>query len=84
MKPSEHKTVQARILKYAEEIVWTVVPGEEAEARRGFDPQVPPRDRPCLFGDVGYLFATNKMNWRQIKLFCVAKQDFMPYNLTHA
>jgi type I restriction enzyme R subunit len=39
--PSEHKTVQARILKYAEEIGWTVVFREEAEARRGFDPQVP-------------------------------------------
>lgn len=31
--PSEHKTVQARILKYAQEIGWTVVPREEAEAR---------------------------------------------------
>lgn len=43
--PSEHKTVQARILKYAEEIGWTVVPREEAEARRGFDSDVPPKDR---------------------------------------
>ena len=45
MKPGEHKTVQARILKYAEEIGWTVVPREEAEARRGFDPQVPAMDQ---------------------------------------
>ncbi len=45
-KPGEHKTVQARILKYAEEIGWTVVSREEAEPRRGFDPAVPPKDRP--------------------------------------
>ena len=32
--PFEHKTVQARILKYAEAIGWTVVPREEAEERR--------------------------------------------------
>ncbi|MDA1272463.1 MAG: hypothetical protein O2960_00215 [Verrucomicrobia bacterium] len=36
--PGEHKTVQARILKYAHEIRWTCVPRAEAEARRGFDP----------------------------------------------
>jgi type I restriction enzyme R subunit len=33
--PSKHKTVQARILKYAKEIGCTVVPREEAEERRG-------------------------------------------------
>ena len=43
--PGEHKTVQARILKYAEVIGWTVVSREEAEQRRGFDPDVPPADR---------------------------------------
>lgn len=31
--PGEHKTVQARILAYAEEIGWTYVPRAEAEAR---------------------------------------------------
>jgi len=36
--PTEHKTVQARILKYAQEIGWTYVPRVEAERRRGFDP----------------------------------------------
>jgi type I restriction enzyme R subunit len=36
-KPGEHKTVQARILSYAEEIGWTYVPRAEAEERRGFD-----------------------------------------------
>ena len=37
--PSEHKTVQARILGYAEAIGWTFVPREEAEQRCGFDSQ---------------------------------------------
>jgi len=35
MKPSEHKTVQARILAYAQEIGWNLVSREEAELRRG-------------------------------------------------
>ena len=35
-KPTEHKTVQARILAYAQEIGWTFVPRAEAENRRGF------------------------------------------------
>ena len=43
--PSEYKTVQARILAYAEAIGWTLVSREEAEQRRGFDPDVPPADR---------------------------------------
>jgi len=43
--PSEHKTVQARILEYAEVIGWTLVAREEAEQRRGFDPDVPTADR---------------------------------------
>jgi type I restriction enzyme, R subunit len=37
-KPSEHKTVQARLLRYAQEIGWTFVPQAEAERRRHFDP----------------------------------------------
>ncbi len=44
-KPGEHKTVQARILEYAEAIGWTIVSREEAEQRRGFDSDVPPADR---------------------------------------
>ena len=44
-KPGEHKTVQARILEYSEAIGWTFVPREEAEQRRGFDPDVLPPDR---------------------------------------
>lgn len=43
--PGEHKTVQARILGYAEAIGWTLVPREEAEQRRGFAPDEPPADR---------------------------------------
>src|SRR5579871_3273133 len=37
IKPGEHKTVQARILAYSQEIGWTYVPRAEAETRRGFD-----------------------------------------------
>jgi type I restriction enzyme R subunit len=54
-KPTEHKTVQARILDYAEavhlrqdhggQVGWTIVNREEAERRRGFDPKLPPADR---------------------------------------
>ena len=36
--PTEHKTVQSRILAYVEEIGWTYAPLDEAERRRGFDP----------------------------------------------
>ncbi len=35
---SEHKTVQAHILQYAQEIGWTHVPFAEPKTRRGFDP----------------------------------------------
>jgi type I restriction enzyme R subunit len=38
-------TVQARILGYAEATGWAFVSREEAEQRRGFDPEVPPADR---------------------------------------
>src|SRR4051812_20630446 len=36
-KPTEHKTIQARILAYAREVGWAYVPRGEAEKRRGFD-----------------------------------------------
>jgi len=36
-KPTEHKSVQSRIIKYAGEIGWNFVSQNEAEARRGFD-----------------------------------------------
>jgi len=55
--PGEHKTVQARILAYAQEIGWTYVLREEAERRRGFDPDgATPEDRArsasLYFGDL--------------------------------
>ena len=43
--PREHKTIQARILEYAEAIGWALVPREEVGQRRGFDPDVLPVDR---------------------------------------
>jgi len=43
--PGEYKSVQARILEYAEAVGWTRVTRQEAERRRGFDPDVPPSDR---------------------------------------
>ena len=43
--PTEHKTVQSRILKYAQAIGWTFVPRKEAEQRRGFNPDVSPREQ---------------------------------------
>ena len=54
--PGEYKTVQARILAYAEAMGWAVVSREEAERRRGFDSQVLPaeraRNRSIFFGDL--------------------------------
>jgi type I restriction enzyme R subunit len=45
-KPTEHKSVQARILKYAQEIGWSFVSQSEAEERRGFDPSgASPKDK---------------------------------------
>jgi type I restriction enzyme R subunit len=35
--PTEHKTVQSRILQYAQEIGWTYIDQTEAEKRRGFN-----------------------------------------------
>jgi type I restriction enzyme, R subunit len=44
--PTEHKSVQARILNYAAEIGWTYVSRSDAETRRGFDAaQSSPRER---------------------------------------
>lgn len=45
-KPTEHKSVQARILKYAQEIGWRYISQSEAEQRRGFDPSgASPREK---------------------------------------
>lgn len=44
--PTEHKSVQSRIIKYATEIGWQYVSQGEAESRRGFDTSaVSPRER---------------------------------------
>ena len=56
-KPGEHKTVQSRILTYAQEIGWTYVTRAEAEARRGFDsdgstPEDKARTASLYFGDL--------------------------------
>ena len=58
--PTEYKTVQARILTYAQEIGWTYVPRDEAEGRRGFDPDgATPEERArkssLFFGDLLHL-----------------------------
>lgn len=55
--PSEHKTVQARILKYAQEIRWKLVSREDAERRRSFDsdgaiPEERARTASPYFGDL--------------------------------
>jgi len=55
--PGEHKTVQSRLLAYAQEIGWTYVPRAEAERRRGFDPAgATPKERArtasLYFGDL--------------------------------
>ena len=55
--PGEHKTVQARILQYAQDIGWVVVPRAEAEQRRGFDlsatsPQEKARHASLFFDDL--------------------------------
>lgn len=44
VKPGEHKTVQASILEYADEIGWSFVSREEAEQQCGFNPDVDLKD----------------------------------------
>lgn len=51
-KPGEHKTVQARIIKYAEEIGWTFVPRAEADKRRGLNAAKKPES--LYFNDLLY------------------------------
>lgn len=54
--PTEHKSVQERILKYASDIGWSAVSQGEAEARRGFDetgisPREKAKNASCFFTD---------------------------------
>lgn len=44
--PSEQKTVQSRILQYAQDIGWTFISRAEAERRRGFGAETRPAERP--------------------------------------
>jgi type I restriction enzyme R subunit len=54
--PGEHKTVQARILKYAEEIGWTFVLCAEARLNRG---------RPAVAGQPAV-----KQWWTGMSVYC--------------
>ncbi|HQI74083.1 MAG TPA: HsdR family type I site-specific deoxyribonuclease, partial [Smithella sp.] len=58
-KPGEHKTVQSRILQYAQEIGWTFVSRKDAEMRRNFDssagePSEQARSASLFFDDLLY------------------------------
>jgi len=58
-KPTEHKTVQSRILQYAQDIGWTFVSRTEAEVRRNFDssagePSEQARSASLFFDDLLY------------------------------
>ncbi len=71
--PTEHKTVQARILAYAQEIGWRCVLRAEAEARRGFDPEgATPEDRArtasLYFGDLLHLLMTAQIRVHDLDL----------------
>jgi hypothetical protein len=72
--PSEHKTVQTRILKYAQEIGWTYVPRAEAEARRGFDldgasPEERARKASVIFGSPGCQLMTSQLRVHNLDLY---------------
>jgi type I restriction enzyme R subunit len=65
-KPGEHKTVQARIIQYAQDIGWSFVTRAEAEQMRGFDssvinPQEEARHASLFFDDLLYQ-KTRKFN----------------------
>ena len=49
--PGEHKTVQARILKCAQEIGWKFLRRAKAEARRGYNPGSAAREKRARTGD---------------------------------
>lgn len=49
--PGEHKTIQARILAFAQEIGWAYVPRDKAERRLGFTPHPGPHPSPLPKGE---------------------------------
>ena len=62
--PGEHKTVQARLLEYPEDIDWTIVPREETEQHRSFDSEAVPGNRmkgASLFLDGSVLGSMNDL-----------------------
>ena len=72
-KPTERMTVQTRILAYAQEIGWRIVPRAEAEARRDFDPDgATPEDsaRPAslYFGDLLHHLITAQIRVHDLDL----------------
>ena len=71
--PGEHKTVQARILTYAQEIGWTYVSRAEAEGRRGFDPdgttsEDRARTASLYFGDLRHQLMTAQIRVQDLIL----------------
>ncbi len=67
------QTVQARILKYAQEIGWAYMPRDEAERRRGFDPDgATPEERTrkasLFFGDLVDQLMTAQLRGRALEL----------------
>lgn len=94
-KPSEHKTVQSRILKYAQDIGWIFVPREEAEQRRGFNLLAPKaeqaRSASLYFDDLlyrklkefnpRYTEAAGSLigQWRHLHTDIFGNRDFVNY-----
>lgn len=79
--PTEHKTVQARILAYAQEIGWTLVSRAEAARRRGEtepglsnpgsgDEDTGWKTRAPLSRSIG--------QWRRLPANIHSNRDFMP------
>ncbi|MFH0905027.1 MAG: hypothetical protein V1854_07600 [Methanobacteriota archaeon] len=72
--PGERKTVQTRILRYAQEIGWPFVPRGEAERRRGFDPDgITPEARAwnssLFFGNLLYQLMTAQILVHDLDLY---------------
>ena len=69
----EHKTVQARVLAYAQEIGWRYVSRAEAVARRAFDPDAAileerARKASLFFGSPGRQLMTAQLRVRALDL----------------
>src|SRR5690349_10014652 len=87
-KPGEHKTVQARILEYAQQIGWAFVPRSEAERRRGFDADATTMEdqaRPAslYFGDVLHARITNfNPKYKEAEGAVVGELQHLPADIT--